>query len=280
MSSSHVALRLVIKDSANPSGPIVKTVDCGNFIDVEGEYTDMVCNPYSAVIGFSGLAWSSNGGLTSITVMSVPVFGGVSSAQQTAFVTFTTYFDDLAQTQRAASPQSYNADDVPAMWETLTITSGQYPVIDSIAAYTCTSGSAAGTCCQIIITYKNTSPTSITYPFGTAPYTLVGTKSWTAADSYLAVVQTSDDSSDNNYIALNFAGNNVGSDPTDQLACGGFQAGDASFFEVESGSQTDPIPVFIDWDQNGGGIDAIQVHTLDYNGIAASQECIRDNDCP
>ena len=55
----------------------------------------MVCNAFSTVIGMSGLAWASNGAITELSVMSVPIVGTISLAQLNAWGTFPTYFDDL-----------------------------------------------------------------------------------------------------------------------------------------------------------------------------------------
>ena len=54
------------------------TIECGNYQGtIEYVITNMVCNPYSAVIGIEGMT-AANGAVTDLTVKSVPVLGGVS----------------------------------------------------------------------------------------------------------------------------------------------------------------------------------------------------------
>jgi hypothetical protein len=83
-SSSHIALKLEVEDTTD-RGTVLETLTCGRFMDSQTRTTDLVCNPYSSVIGFTGVAMASNGALTEITATSVPIFGGVSAAQLSAY---------------------------------------------------------------------------------------------------------------------------------------------------------------------------------------------------
>lgn len=85
-STDYLAMRLVIEDST-VRDTTTETIDCGRFQDEEDKKTNLVCNPYSSVIGFDGMAWAANGALTEITATSVPINGGVSAAQLTAYQT-------------------------------------------------------------------------------------------------------------------------------------------------------------------------------------------------
>ena len=62
----------------------------------------MNCNPYSSVIGFNGVS-ASNGAITSMTVKAVPVNGGVSAAQRSAWAANATWFDGLTAVEGVAS---------------------------------------------------------------------------------------------------------------------------------------------------------------------------------
>ena len=123
------------------------------------------------------------------------------------------------------------------------------------------------------MTYKNTTPASINY-FSGNQGTSVGFESWTTPNAYLADINTSLDpaGSFGTEMAFQF----VGSDGS-FIICGNFNPG--SSFAVNPVGQTDPIPVFFDWDVYGDHFDGIIVNSVDYNGIDPAQLCIRDNTC-
>ena len=99
--SDYLAVYMEIENSKD-RGTTTSTITCGNYQPLKA--TDMICNPYSSVIGVSGVADSTNGALTELTVGSVPVFGGVSAAQLSAYqeldppVPPTPWFDTLNET--------------------------------------------------------------------------------------------------------------------------------------------------------------------------------------
>lgn len=74
--ANYLALKFVIEDTSDNS---TTTLTCGNFQDTEKARTNMICNPYSTVLGFSAMT-AANGALTSMTIQHLPVFGGVSVA--------------------------------------------------------------------------------------------------------------------------------------------------------------------------------------------------------
>ena len=74
--SNYLALKIVIEDTVDQS---TTTLTCGNFQDTDALRTNMVCNPYSSVLGFSATT-ADNGALTSMTINHAPLFGGVSVA--------------------------------------------------------------------------------------------------------------------------------------------------------------------------------------------------------
>ena len=43
--------------------------------------TDIICNPSYSLIGVKGKADFSNGRMTELTAISVPIFGGISASQ-------------------------------------------------------------------------------------------------------------------------------------------------------------------------------------------------------
>ena len=94
-SSDHLAVKLTIED-ITVRGTTVETITCGRFMEDSSKKTDLICNPFSSLIGLNGVALASNGALTSITGTSVPIFGGVSAAQLTALQTLTQWFETMA----------------------------------------------------------------------------------------------------------------------------------------------------------------------------------------
>lgn len=95
----------------------------------------------------------------------------------------------------------------------------------------------------MIVTWKNTTPTSITYTFTADPLTAGTTVSYTATNDYLEYVEASDDSGVAGVVALRFNGS-LGS----TLECGNFQAGSATIIEPILADQVDPTPVIFAWD--------------------------------
>lgn len=108
------------------------------------------------------------------------------------------WFTNLVGGTVSASGATYTMD-VPSKYETLTILEGTIPVIDSIETY---SDSTIG-CARIIISYKNTSPSSIDYDFGGSSGITSQILSFTNADDYLSSITYSDDTGSSG-LALNF----------------------------------------------------------------------------
>ena len=144
-------------------------------------------NPWSSIVGFSGKSAVPNGAITEMTVHAVPVLGDVSASQSNTWKYL--WFSNLVGGTVSADSATY-AMDVPSQYETLTVTSGTIPVIDSIETY----GDGTVGCARIIVTYKNTTPTSIDYDFGGSTGITSQTLSFTNADDYLSSITYSTDS--------------------------------------------------------------------------------------
>ena len=73
----------------------------------------------------------------------------------------------------------------------------------------------------------------------------------------------SDDLNDTDYmLALQFVGNNG-----DSITCGTLNGSPST---ATPAGQTDPIPVFFDWDFYEGYVESMELNTVDYNGLDAA----------
>lgn len=115
----------------------------------------------------------------------------------------------------------------------------------------------------MIVTWKNTTPASITYTFTADTLTAGTTEAYTTVNDYLEYVESSDDSSVAGVIALRFTGALSGS----TLDCGNFQAGSATILEPPLAQSVDPTPVIFAWDQENGSIGGVTVYTVDYDTL-------------
>ena len=144
---------------------------------------------------------AANGAVTSLTTSNTPVLGGISATQYSTWETLLTWFEQLTNATGANSNESYNGDDIPTSWETLTIDSGTTPVINTIEVFE----DGDGACAQLIVSWKNTTPASITYDFGDTAATSQGSQTWSLADDYLSQIQVSDDAvTSGTALAINF----------------------------------------------------------------------------
>ena len=114
LSKDHLAVQLIIEDST-VRGTTTETITCGRFQDEEKKKTNLVCNPYSSVIGLEGSALAANGALTEITATSVPINGGVSAAQLTAYQSLPLpWYETLQKTTRTFSTSPGFELDLPS----------------------------------------------------------------------------------------------------------------------------------------------------------------------
>ena len=122
------------------------------------------------------------------------------------------------------------------------------------------------------MTYKNTTPASIYYEASGSSGTSVGTMAWTAPNVYLETMEYSDDTAGALYtLALGFVGND-GS----RIDCGNLSGTPTV---AAPAGQTDPIPVFYQWDYFSQYFESVELYTLDYATLDAAQLCIRNNNC-
>ncbi len=95
---------------------------------------------------------------------------------------------------------------------------------------------------------------------------------WTAPNVYLFTLEYSDDTAaDDIQVAFGFIGND-GS----RIDCGNLSGSPTTVVPL---GQTEAIPTFFEWDENGDHFDGASVSTIEYTGINPAQQCIRDNTC-
>ena len=162
VNSKYLAFQLVIVDQNDSNSE--STIECGHYQGTRDYLiTNMVCNPYSAVIGIEGMT-AANGAVTELTVKSVPVNGGVSATQRNTWSTLAEWHE-LLLSKEVTDIEDFNDSSIGTPnWTTLTINEGSVPVIDSIETFSGTTGQG---CRKVTITYKNTTPSSIEYEFVT-----------------------------------------------------------------------------------------------------------------